>query len=56
MNIAGQADRREMLQHRNKLAFILSLNQLFVEKPEQSWTQAKWKRQYSQLEYKKAVI
>ena len=35
MKIADQADRKEMLQVRNKLAFILSLNRLIVGKHEQ---------------------
>ena len=39
MKIADQADRKEMLQVRNKLAFILSLNRLIVGKHEQSWSQ-----------------
>ena len=39
MKIADQVDRKEMLQLKNKWAFILSLNRLIVGKHEQSWSQ-----------------
>ena len=61
MKIADQADRKEMLQHRNELAMILTLNgpirgklsKAGPRQPEKDFIPCY--RKYSQSEYNKAV-
>ena len=61
MKIANQVDRKEVLQHRNKLALILSLNRLMLGKLSEAGPRQPEKdfipgyRKFSQSEYNKAV-